>query len=165
MYKLYAPPNPRFLSAFRDLYPRAQKQFRVELQTTVKPVLQKQVDATFGSDPGPVKYKIKWETEKQRQAFFASDGFGNGIPYKRTRQLEDSWVIEVSTQMRTDLITLRNPKSYAKYVYPGSRQQKFHRNTGWGKNFDKYLRDLERTEDIEIANAWSRAVKFALRTK
>lgn len=165
MYKIAAPPNPQFLSAFRDLYPRSQKQFRVELQTKVKPMLQKQVDATFGRDPGPVKYKIEWETERQRRAFFATNGFGNGIPYKRTRQLEGSWVVVVSTQMRINLITLRNPKEYAKFVYPGKDQQRFHRNTGWGKSFDKYLRDLQRTEDVEIANAWARAVAFALRTK
>ena len=165
MYKIVAPPNPQFLSAFRDLYPRSQRQFRVELQTTVKPVLQKQIDATFGRDPGPVKYPIEFETPLQQRAFFASKGFGKGIPYKRTDQLRTSWVVVVSTQLRTNLITLYNPKSYAKYVYPGSRQQRFHRNTGWGRDFDRYIRDLQRTEDIEIANAWGRAVAFALRTQ
>src|SRR6266404_203260 len=112
MYKIRTNANPQFLSAFRDLAPRAQAQFRVELQTKVKPVLQKQVDATFGRDPGPVKYPIEWTSERQRKAFFASDGFGNGIPYKRTDQLTDSWVVVVGTQLRTNLITLRNPKSY-----------------------------------------------------
>jgi hypothetical protein len=164
LYKIAAPPNPQFLSAFRDLSPKAQAHFRVELQTKVKPVLQKQVDATFGRDPGPVKYPIEWETDKQRKAFFASDRFGGGIPTKRSDQLKDSWVVVISTQMRTNLITLRNPKSYAQFVYPGSRQQRFHKRTGWGKDFDKYYQDLQRTEDIEIANAWSRAIAFALRS-
>lgn len=165
MYKLRVPPDPQFLSAFRDLYPRAQAQFRVELQTKVKPVLQKQVDATFGRDPGPVKYPIEWTSQRQRRAFFASRGFGRGIPTKRSDQLKDSWVVVVGTQLRTNLITLYNPKSYAKYVYPGADQQKFHANTGWGKDFDKYTQDLQRTEDIEIANAWARAVAFAIRTQ
>lgn len=164
IYALKVPPNPQFLSAFRDLYPRAQAQFRVELQTKVKPVLQKQVDATFGEDPGPVKYKIDWTSVKQMAAFFATDGFGKGIPTKRTNQLRDSWVVDVSYQMRLNLITLRNSKSVAKYVYPGPSQQRFHANTGWGKNFDKYTRDLQRTEDVEIANAWGRAVAFSIRT-
>lgn len=164
MYTLKIPPNPQFLSAFHDLSRKAQAQFRVELQTQVKPVLQKQVDATFGGDPGAVKYPIEWQTEKQRRAFFATDGFGQGIPTKRTGQLEDSWVVIVGYQLRTNLITLRNPKSYAQFVYPGSRQQRFHRNTGWGKNFDKYVIALERTEDVEIANAWRRAIEYAMRT-
>ncbi len=165
MYKFYVSPNPYFLQAFRDLPVKSQAQFRVELQTKVKPVLQKQVDATFGRDPGPVKYPIEWTSEKQRRAFFATDGFGEGIPTKRSNQLETSWVVVVGTQLRTNLITLYNPKSYAKFVYPGSRQQRFHARTGWGKDFDKYYIDLQRTEDIEIANAWGRAVAFALRKK
>lgn len=165
MYKLYAPANPQFLSAFRDLLPHSQAQFRVELQTKVKPVLQKQVDATFGRDPGPVKYPIEWTTEKQRKAFFATDGFGSGIPFKRSNQLTDSWVVVVGYQLRENLITLYNPKSYAQFVYPGSRQQRFHARTGWGRDFDKYYVDLQRTEDIEIANAWSRAISFALKVQ
>lgn len=163
MYKIKAPPNPQFLSAFRDLYPRSQRLFRVELQTKVKPVLQKQVDETFGSDPGPVKYPIDWQTDKQRKAFFATDGFGSGIPTKRSNALITSWVVVVSTQVRTNLVTLYNNRPEAKFAYPGSRQQRMHKRTGWGKDFDKYLDDLQRTEDIEIANAWSRAVAFALK--
>ena len=164
-YTIKVPPNPQFLSAYRDLYPRSQKQFRIELQTKVKPALQKQVDKTFGSDPGPVKKPIDWTSVRQRAAFFASNGFNKGIPYKRTGQLRTSWVVVVSTQLRTNLITLRNPKPYADYVYPGPHQQQMHINTGWGKRFDQYYTDLERLEDIEIASAWQRAVNFAIKVK
>jgi len=165
MYKIRTNTNPQFLSAFRDLSPRAQAQFRIELQTKVKPVLQKQVDATFGRDPGPVKYPIEWETIKQQRAFFASRGFGRGVPTKRTDKLRTSWVIVVGTQLRTNLITLNNNRPEAQFVYPGPRQQKFHKRTGWGKDFERDIVALQRTEDIEIANAWSRAVAFALRTQ
>lgn len=165
MYKIRVSPDPQFLQAFYDLPQKAAAQFRVELQTKVKPALQKQVDATFGRDPGPVQYPIDWTTEKQRKAFFATDGFGSGIPTKRSDDLRTSWVVVVGTQMRTSLITLQNPKSYAQFVYPGSRQQIFHKKTGWGKDFDKYAEDLRRTEDVEIANAWDRAITFALRTR
>lgn len=165
MYKFYVAPTPYFLQAFYDLPARSAAQFRVELQTKVKPVLQKQVDATFGSDPGPVKRPIDWTSVKQRAAFFATNGFGGGIPTKRTDKLRTSWVVIVGTQLRTNLITLYNNRPEAKFVYPGADQQRFHRNTGWGRDFDKYTQDLERTEDVEIANAWGRAVAFALRTQ
>lgn len=34
--------------------------------------------------PGdPVTHPIEWDSEKQRRAFFATDGFGKGIPYVR----------------------------------------------------------------------------------
>jgi hypothetical protein len=42
----------------------------------------------------PVTYPINWDSEKQRRAFFASDGFGGGIPYQRTGQYEASWTVE-----------------------------------------------------------------------
>lgn len=29
-------------------------------------------------------YPVTWDSEKQRRAFFATDGFGHGIPYNRT---------------------------------------------------------------------------------
>jgi hypothetical protein len=32
----------------------------------------------------PVQYPINWDSEKQRRAFFATNGFGHGIPYVRT---------------------------------------------------------------------------------
>lgn len=42
--------------------------------------------------PGlPVRYPIQWDTEKQRRAFFATGGFGNGIPYERTGATQQAW--------------------------------------------------------------------------
>ena len=35
--------------------------------------------------PGsPITYPVKWDSEKQRRAYFATDGFGAGIPYRRS---------------------------------------------------------------------------------
>lgn len=41
---------------------------------------------------------IQWASEKQRRAFFATDGFGRGIPTQRTNGLIESWqkVMDVS---------------------------------------------------------------------
>jgi len=41
----------------------------------------------------PVTYPIQWDSEKQRKAYFASDGFGHGIPYKRQGHYEKGWVV------------------------------------------------------------------------
>lgn len=32
----------------------------------------------------PVRYPIDWDTEVQKRAYFATGGFGSGIPYQRT---------------------------------------------------------------------------------
>jgi len=43
-------------------------------------------------EPGkPVTYPVQWDSEKQRKAFFATDGFGNGIPYVRKGDYESGW--------------------------------------------------------------------------
>lgn len=165
MYRVKLTINPQVFSAFRDLSARSQREFRRELQTQVKPTLQKQADATFGSDPGPVKYKIDWTSVKQRAAFFASNGFGRGIPTKRTDQLRTSWSVKVSSYLVEHLVTLRNPKGYAKYVYPSPHQQRFHAKTGWGKDFERYTRDFENAADVVIAAAWLRSIRAAMRVR
>lgn len=38
-------------------------------------------------------YPIQWESEKQRRAFFASNGFGGGIPHVRINRYVDAWKI------------------------------------------------------------------------
>lgn len=47
------------------------------------------------SEPGsPSASPVQWDSDKQRAAFFASDGFGGGIPYNRTGAYERSWTVE-----------------------------------------------------------------------
>ena len=35
--------------------------------------------------------KVVWDSEKQRRAYFATGGFGAGIPYKRTGKMAAAW--------------------------------------------------------------------------
>lgn len=43
-------------------------------------------------EPGkPITYPVQWDSEKQRRAFFATNGFGAGIPYKRTGAYVAGW--------------------------------------------------------------------------
>jgi hypothetical protein len=43
-------------------------------------------------EPGrPIRYPVQWDTDKQRVAFFASDGFGAGIPTGRTGDYQAGW--------------------------------------------------------------------------
>lgn len=68
----------------------------------------------------PVTYPIQWDSEKQRRAFFATDGFGKGIPYVRTGDYIKGWkkaelpeVFEISNQHPAGAIggTLRGAPS------------------------------------------------------
>lgn len=81
--------------------------------------------------PGPPRYPIRWTSERQRRAFFASDGFGGGIPTQRTGRLVQGWRMKViySAAAITE-IAFENPVPYREYV-TGARRQPFHSVTGW----------------------------------
>ena len=145
----------------------------IEINYTVKPgkrppksldgLLRSWQDATWGrlgAIPGPVHYPIRWTSERQRRAFFASDGFGRGIPTKRTGlvarwdvhvdydalETMRSWLFQLQVFLATlahkarstlgsspkdiILIAITNTIPYQRYV-TGENQQGFHRDTGW----------------------------------
>lgn len=109
-------------------------------------------------EPGKPHYPIRWTSERQRRAFFATKGFGRGIPTKRTHKLSQSWDVTVNIQQislfenfRVSLVTflarfgmgtpptppqpsiwvsVSNPVDYEIYV-TGVYQQGFHHDTGW----------------------------------
>jgi hypothetical protein len=87
--------------------------------------------AKLQTEPGKVKYPIKWKSEKQRRAFFATNGFGKGIPTRRNHKLVQGWKLVV-TYLPDAIaqVAFTNPVSYRRYV-TGRDQQPFHAITGW----------------------------------
>ena len=49
----------------------------------------------------PISYPVQWDSEKQRRAFFATNGFGHGIPYERTGKTK--WSVRKSFENEVDL--------------------------------------------------------------
>lgn len=91
-------------------------------------------------EPGKPTYPIQWTSEKQRRAFFATDGFGGGIPYRRTGKLAKAWIAEARRDGDSFLFVIENPAKAAPFVYGSLAQnrtsalrfqQRFHANTGW----------------------------------
>lgn len=108
-----------------------------ETADTIRP----QALRALGAMPGKVKRPIQWTSERQRRAFFATKGFGKGIPYKRRSgpgNLARAWKLETDTRNDEMKLVIKNDDQAAKYVYgslaksnPGRFQQRFHVNTGW----------------------------------
>lgn len=72
-------------------------------------------------------YPINWDSERQKRAFFATGGFGKGIPYTRrgTGGMAASWKLE----REGEGWKLYNDQSAAVYVfgnYEGARQSNIH---------------------------------------
>jgi len=105
----------------------------------VRPFVTQQVDRRFRQEPGRVHYPIEWTSERQRLAFFATDGFGRGIPYQRTGDLVKAWHVRADYTGGLTEIRVFNDAPASEYVYGderGQHQQQFHRNTGWPRFVD-----------------------------
>ena len=116
------------LDAYDALAQTAPRTLRAFLGGTMTNHLERQVQTRLAIEPRPVVYPIEWTSERQRRAFFATDGFGHGIPYKRTGGLKESWTVEFDT---ANLIIAIGNKSPAAQFVVGERQQQFHKTTGW----------------------------------
>lgn len=93
------------------------------------------------SRPVPdVQYPIQWAGERQRKAFFATNGFGKGIPTQRTGSIQKQWRYEIRRNRDGFQFSIYNTKPYAKYLFGSLAQDKrkaarfqqpMHKNTGY----------------------------------
>lgn len=66
----------------------------------------------------PPKYRGKreWQSETQRRAYFASGGFGKGIPCVRSGRMNDAYDLGFKVEAGTITITLYNASGYSRFV-------------------------------------------------
>jgi hypothetical protein len=89
------------------------------------------------SPPRDTSTPKDWETPKQMRAYFATDGFGKGIPYRRTGSKPMGWRVEIDQQGNVTTVIIQNIWSAARYVFgnligsPAGTQQRMHTKTGW----------------------------------
>lgn len=147
---------------------RVSRKLSNELKHWQRTTLQK-----LQQEPGKPKYPIQWTSERQRRAFFATKGFGRGIPTRRTHRLSQSWDVVVNINQITRWeafvaeltvflakfgigappqpplpsvwVSVDNPTDYEPFV-TGIHQQGFHHDTGWyqsAKVLDTAFQQLE----------------------
>ncbi len=153
-----------FLGSYRRLAKNAQDRMRTELQTTVKTVLDRDVRDFLGQEPGPVLHPFEFSTDKSRKAYFATNGFGAGIPYSRTGNLVQSWTVNVVATVTRMAVSILNKSKYAKYVY-GLQATPGHINTGWQRDLPTALELLQERLIEQVSAAWARAVALSLRSR
>ncbi len=123
------------VQAFGQAFPRALTATAKVAAVKVAPKIR-----VLAQAPRAVVYPIRWRSVKQRRAFFASNGFGKGIPYQRTGTAAASWEIEVTQVDNATLVAISNPVDYSQFVYgrvgDTAYQQPFHRITGYASADD-----------------------------
>lgn len=80
--------------------------------------------------PASPKYPIDWQTERQRKAFFATKGFGKGIPTQRSGALQAAWAVNLATNPTGGELTFDNGTKHSVYVQ-GDIQQRMHIASGY----------------------------------
>jgi hypothetical protein len=99
------------------LFPGAAKEIHV---------VAEKIRKDMGIPGSPPTYPIKWDSPKQQQAFFASNGFGGGIPTKRSNVSVEGWrVVRLENGANVG-----NPLSHAAWVFgtaKGKRQSRIHK--------------------------------------
>lgn len=95
---------------------------------------------TLSIPAGTVRYPIQWASEAQRRAFFATKGFGRGIPARRTGATLKAWKYSIKRDQSGFTFSIFNTKPWAKYLFGSLAQnersaarfqQPMHRNTGY----------------------------------
>ena len=54
----------------------------------------KRVQKRMNVEGDEITYPVQWDSAKQRRAFFATNGFGKGIPYQRTFASASTWQVQ-----------------------------------------------------------------------
>jgi hypothetical protein len=129
------------------LYPYAADMGVEAADEKVIELVSKEARPAYAQEP------FFWSSDKQRKAYFASNGFGAGIPYVRTHQLRDGW--QTLGYGRTQIVV--NEVPYAGYVKQMATQiigMKF-------RDWDVMEQELEQGMG-KIINAFEEAVKQAI---
>lgn len=132
MIKVTIRPDPDTLTALQDAIDTAPQAVRTFANRSILPRYRARIVRELSKYPPKPKYPLRWQSARQRRAFFASNGFGKGIPYQRTGNLGKSWQVSSKALGEGMSITTENTAPYAQYVV-GSFQQTFHADTGWVK--------------------------------
>lgn len=106
--------------------------------------------------PGKPNYPIAWTSDRQRRAFFASRGFGRGIPASRSNPPEVlmAWDADFVPTSEGGILALTNSSDHMEFVQ-GARAQGLHIDTGYVQVADvteEALREMEGVAIVEWFN-------------
>lgn len=112
----------------------AQKTDRV-LRREVRPHVSQRVNETLRKPPPPASWSgdnpPPWTSDLQNRAYFASNGWGGGVPMKRrSNKHVQGWHVRGDYKKNFGQITISNDEPTAVFIY-GDRQQRYHALTGW----------------------------------
>lgn len=140
----------RLARSYQTFEPRFARNVRADFNQYIRLGLLAQLRRT----PAKVHYPIEWASEKQRRWYFAN---ADQIPYQRTGKLAAGWRTDITVSDAAIVFSILNKVKYERYV-SGSRQQPFHRNTGWPLHADVFNAWRPRVREV-VFNAAKRTAR------
>lgn len=156
----------------RDLYRPAVAAMERRMDSHVRPKVEADVTDLLAPYPGPAVYPFQFATIKSQRFYFAN--FQR--PYVRTQNLQDSWFVQISSQLNAGplavlgaffrqqtvagqiLLVIGNSDDEARYVYP-PKQVPGHARTGW--NLDNRQEVINRVYQ-HVLDEWRPALIEAI---
>jgi hypothetical protein len=147
------------LQAYRGSARTAPGRFGAYVDHTVKPYVEGLVEnSALTRAPLPVSSPFEFATPQSQAAFFASGGFGQGIPTRRRDPgVEDAWHVGVDRRRNVGFMSIYNDDPAAIFVF-GEWQTPGHRRSGWGEGHADALLDISEKANDKMINGWHQIV-------
>lgn len=145
------PINTALKRVIRNLT-EAKRKFQRAMQQRPGNQLAARALARLKTVPGKPNYPFKFTNDRQRRGFFASDGFGQGIPASRGNPpaVTEAWGAEFIATDDGGILALTNDEPHMEFVQ-GARAQAFHIDTGWVQVDDVEQDAFAEMEDVAVA--------------
>lgn len=118
------------LDAIADTAKQSPKLMRTAFSRNVRRLASRYLKQ-LKTEPPKWRGKRRWKSDKQRKAYFATDGFGAGIPYQRTHRLVKAWkVVYQARDPYNGVVAFENDSPSARFVQ-GDDAQPMHLDSGW----------------------------------
>ncbi len=145
------------IAAYKELLSGEAEAFiRLSTARDVNAVLDKTL-RLLRTPPGPVRSPLRWTSERQRRAFFASEGFGRGIPTRRSGTLTRGWRAFLTyAPGQLAEAGFENDVPYRQWV-TGDDQQLMHSITGWVPDtlrFEEAQAELADRVETSLIKGW-----------
>ena len=149
----------------KDIRPWFSHQVNKRLRNVTPPRPKRPIEWTPSrrSEDAKKKPNTRWGYySRQKAAFYATRGFGRGIPTQRTGAYNKGWQTRGQYRENIGVVTIENvaerisPLSQGEYRYApyvaGAWQQEFHAITGW-PNYERVVNDIMQEGYIRMLQA------------
>ena len=111
---------------FEGVLQRAPVYFEEEILTAGEEISNELLE-TMQAEGAEPDYPIPWDSDQQRKAFFATQGFGQGVPTVRTGALAAGWHSQVGLVDTNKIVAVvKNDIPTARFVQDRDFQSQIH---------------------------------------